>query len=348
MTNTCALSGWRSPPMRGWITGFALLLASLPAVALRAETAPAAGPWANALTAGRVLVMGDSITQDGRYVSIIEYHLDRLGPTSRHDLISIGLSSETLSGLSEKSHPFPRPGVLERLDRALKATKPATVLACYGMNDGIYHPASPERLQAFTTGLRRLIEQVRGGGARLVLLTPPVFDALPLRAKTVPADATEFGYSKPFVGYDQVLAEFAAAELAVKDRDVLVVDVHGIMLDALAKARQRDPLFTFAPDGVHPDDRGHLLIARSVLSALGYALPATDVESAPDSVTRDPLYVLVDERRRLRSEAWLPFVGYQRGEAFKSASVAAAEQVVGRLQSEIDRLVGVTAAAAAN
>ncbi|MEO7702628.1 MAG: SGNH/GDSL hydrolase family protein [Opitutus sp.] len=330
------------------IAGITLAIASLVPPLLPAETAQPAGSWANALTTGRVLVMGDSITQDGRYVSFLEYHLARLGPASHHDLISIGLSSETLSGLSEASHPFPRPGVLERLERALKATKPTTVFACYGMNDGIYHPPSPERLQAFTSGLRRLIEHVRGAGARLVLLTPPVFDAIPLRAKTVPATSPEFGYSKPFVGYDQVLAEFATAEVAAKDRDVLVVDVHRIMSEALAKARERDPLFTFTPDGVHPDDRGHLMIARAVLSALGYALATTDVESAPVSITRDPLYVLVDERRRLRSEAWLPFVGYQRGDAFKSASVTAAEQVVLRLQSDIDRLVGVTAAAAAN
>ena len=75
----------------------------------------------------------------------------------------------------------------ERLDRALTAVKPQVVLVCYGMNDGIYHPSSPERLAAFTTGLKQVISQVRASGARLVLITPPCFDPRPLSDRTVPA-----------------------------------------------------------------------------------------------------------------------------------------------------------------
>src|ERR1700755_42158 len=71
----------------------------------------------------RVLILGDSITQDGRYVSYLEYYLHRLAPAEKADIISIGLSSKTVSGLSEKSHPYPRPCALERLDRALKLVK---------------------------------------------------------------------------------------------------------------------------------------------------------------------------------------------------------------------------------
>jgi hypothetical protein len=39
----------------------------------------------------------------------------------------------------------------------------------------------------------------------------------------------------------------------------------------------------------------------------------------------------VRERRELRSEAWLPFVGYTRGPTFKSEHVRAAEAAVMRL-----------------
>src|SRR5258708_7017242 len=111
------------------------------------------------LAGQRVLFLGDSITQDGRYVSFLEYYLHAAGKSC--DLISIGLSSETVSGLTETSSPYPRPCILERVDRALKAVKPTVVFACYGMNDGIYHPSSPERLAAFTDGLRQLIAKVR-------------------------------------------------------------------------------------------------------------------------------------------------------------------------------------------
>ena len=154
---------------------------------------------APSLLAGqRVLVLGDSITQNGRYVTFLEYYLHRLAPGARCDLISIGLGSETISGLTEPNHAYPRPNGLDRLDRALSTVKPTVVFACYGMNDGIYHPSSPERLAAFTSGLDVLITKVRAAGAKLVLITPPIFDPLPIPKRIAPADTTVYGYQKTF------------------------------------------------------------------------------------------------------------------------------------------------------
>ena len=286
----------------------------------------------------RVLVLGDSITQDGRYVTFLEYYLNRLTPPAGCDLISIGLSSETVSGLTEKSETHPRPCVLERLDRALKVVKPAVVLACYGMNDGIYHPSDPARLAAFTDGLRIFIAKVRAAGAQLVLITPPVFDPLPVKAKVVPAGAAEFGYSQPFDGYDSVLAEFASAEVALQGEGVTVIDLHTPMAAALATHRLQDPAFSFAKDGVHSGDLGHLVMARVIAAGLGLALPAAPAETELARIQADSLFALVHDRRELRSEAWLPFVGYTRNEPYKSVSVTAAEKVVTRLQAEIDAL----------
>jgi lysophospholipase L1-like esterase len=302
-----------------------ILLVVAPAVSAFAEAPVLAGQ--------RVLVLGDSITQDGRYVSNLEYYLHAAGKDC--DLVSIGLSSETVSGLTEPGNPYPRPCILERLDRALKAVKPTVVLACYGMNDGIYHPSSPERLAAFTDGLRQLIARVRNSGAALVLITPPVFDPVPLAGKTVPATAAKFGYGNTFyVGYDDVLAEFARAEVALKVDGVTVIDLHTPMAAALAARRASDPKFFFAKDGVHPGDLGHLVMAEAIAAGLGLAVPANpDAELA--RLSADPVFALVRERRELRSEAWLPYVGYTLGTPFKSNSVKAAEKVVSRLQEQI-------------
>jgi len=286
------------------------------------------------LAGQRVLVLGDSITQDGRYVSFLEYYLHAAGQSP--DLISIGLASETVSGLSEPEHPYPRPHVLERLDRALKAVKPTVVFACYGMNDGIYHPSSPERLAAFNAGLRELIAKVRAAGASLVLITPPVFDPLPLAAKVVPATAEKFGYSSPYSAYDDVLAEFARTENALHEPGVTVIDVHTPMAQALASAREHNPTFVFSPDGVHPGNAGHLLMARVIAAGLGLPLNTTEPDVELARIQADPIFPIIRDRRALRSEAWLPFVGYTRGPTFKSDSVKAAEAVVVRLQKEIE------------
>lgn len=299
-------------------------------------------PHSSLLANKRVLVLGDSITQGGDYVSFLEYYLQRLASDAKCDLISIGLSSETVSGLTEASETYLRPCALERLDRALKAVKPQLVLACYGMNDGIYHPSSPEILAAFNAGVRQLIAQVRAAGAGLVLITPPVFDPVSAASKAVPLTAGKFGYSHPYLGYDETLAGFAAAEMALHEPGVTVVDLHTPMAAALARRRATDPTFSFSGDGVHPGEAGHLLMGRIIGAALGLPLPAAELETEIARIKSDPVFGLVHARRRLRSEAWLPFVGYTtRGASYQSADIGAAEQAARLLQEQIDaRLAG--------
>lgn len=115
----------------------------------------------------RVVFLGDSITQAGGYIEIVEAALVAAHPEQTWDIIPLGLSSETVSGLSEPGHAggqFPRPDLHERLGRVLEKAKPQLVLACYGMNDGIYYPLSPERTQAFQNGMTRLHQSVTAAG----------------------------------------------------------------------------------------------------------------------------------------------------------------------------------------
>jgi lysophospholipase L1-like esterase len=308
------------------------------ALALLATLIVVAGATPDLRTSGRVLVLGDSITQDGRYVSFVEYYVRRAAPNAPLDLISLGLSSETASGLSEAAHPFPRPCVHERLARALKAVHPQLVIACYGMNDGIYAPASITQMNAFQDGIRRLIAAVHASGAELVLLTPPPFEADLVRAKLAAPDATEFSYLHPAANYDDVLAGFSRWLLTLHEPGLTVLDLHGAMLVATAEQKKREAAFTFTSDSIHPGELGHLLMARAIATALGPALPAAEPAVALARIRADALFALVDERRRLRAEAWLPFVGYERGGTFKSASVDAAERFAARLQTEIKLL----------
>jgi lysophospholipase L1-like esterase len=286
----------------------------------------------------RVLILGDSITQDGRYVAFLEYYLLRAQPRAKFDIVSIGLSSETVSGLSEKGHPQPRPCILERLGRALAQVKPQVVLACYGMNDGIYHPPSPERMKAFETGLARLVGDVRAAGAQLVLLTPPPFDPVPIPTRLAKPEATEFGYSAFYPRYDEVLGAFAQHELALREPGVWAIDLHGAINHELSARRVGDPAFTFSRDGVHPGDLGHLLMARTIAAALGVVVPSATLEDELARINADPLFALVREQRKVRSEAWLPFIGYTRDKVVKTESVDEAERRVTELQAQIDAL----------
>ncbi|TXT28529.1 MAG: G-D-S-L family lipolytic protein, partial [Planctomycetota bacterium] len=101
-------------------------------------------PGASALLkAKRVVFLGDSITYSGQYIAYLETFLATRFPNRTTEFINLGLPSETCSGLSEDGHAggkFPRPDVHERLQRVLDKLKPDLVVACYGMNCGIYLP----------------------------------------------------------------------------------------------------------------------------------------------------------------------------------------------------------------
>ena len=84
-------------------------------------------------------------------------------PRRKIEFLNLGLPSETVSGLSEPGHAggqFPRPDLHERLERVLEKTRPELVIACYGMNDGIYLPFDAERFRKFTNGLVLLRQRV--------------------------------------------------------------------------------------------------------------------------------------------------------------------------------------------
>ena len=113
----------------------------------------------------RVVFLGDSITFNGHWVSYLTCWMESAGTKAR--VINMALPSETVSGLSENGHAggkFPRPDLHERLDRVLRISRPDVVLACYGMNCGIYQPFDTERFKKFREGSIRLHEKVEGIG----------------------------------------------------------------------------------------------------------------------------------------------------------------------------------------
>ncbi|HJT79393.1 MAG TPA: SGNH/GDSL hydrolase family protein, partial [Gemmataceae bacterium] len=225
----------------------------------------------------RVVFLGDSITFAGDYIAYLDAYLFTRFPGQKFDLINLGLPSETVSGLSEPDHPYPRPDVHERLERALTKTKPDVVVICYGMNDGIYYPFSEERFHKYQQGIQSVVERVRRAGAEVVLMTPPPFDPLPLKGKTLPRSAAKFSWVHPYEGYDEVLGRYAEWLLTLRDRGLMVVDLHGPINRYVAEVRRTDPQYRVAGDGIHPDATGHYLIAEQLLRA--WNAPA-DLDSA--------------------------------------------------------------------
>ena len=257
------------------------------------------------LQAKRILFLGDSITHAGHYITLLEMQIKLANLDSPPELINLGLPSETCSGQSEPSHPYPRPNVHERIDRALAKVKPDVVVACYGMNDGIYHPPSEARFTAYRDGVNRIIKKVHASGAKLILMTPPAFDALPLKnkGKLKPLGADEYSWETIYENYDEVLQEFAQWVTQQSDRVAMVIDLHTPVTEYVSKKRITDPEFTMSPDGVHVNQEGHQVLAVAIMKAWG-------IEEA-DHEDRE-LVTLFSKRQSLLHKAWVSEVGHQR------------------------------------
>jgi lysophospholipase L1-like esterase len=290
----------------------------LPAALVLLATGPASAGDAVALAGKRVVFLGDSITQTGGYVGLVDYYLQRLHPGQDFDVLGLGLASETLSGLSEGGHAggkFPRPCLFERLGRVLEKARPDVVIACYGMNDGIYQPLDKDRFAAFQKGVTKLIDLCKAAGVKQVyLVTPPIYDYAPK-----PGD----------VDYDAVLAAYARWELTLAVPGVTVIDLHTAMRQA--RDARTEP---FSKDKVHPGNDGHLLMARTILAGLGVRAP----DESLATIKADPLLKLVDEKRRVRSGGWMRHVGYTREKTVKPEPLGTTEADAAKFQGKIDAL----------
>lgn len=205
----------------------------------------------------RIVFLGDSITAAGRYVGDFDAWLETEKLASKPEVIDAGLPSETVSGLSEEGHAggkFPRPDLHERLERVLAITKPDLVIACYGINCGIYMPFDEQRFARYRHGVERLKRAVERAGARFVFVTPPFYD--------------DQQSPRPF-SYNEVLDRYSDWLLEQRKAGWTVVDLHGPMTREVERRRKSDPKFTFQPDGVHPNDAGHWFVAQQLIRFFG-------------------------------------------------------------------------------
>ena len=278
--------------------------------------------------AKRILFLGDSITYAGQYVDRFAMLLFTEYPEREIEVINCGLPSETVSGLSEEGHAdgkFPRPDLHERLGRVLAKVKPDLVFACYGMNDGIYLPLAEDRFGKFKDGMRKLHDAVTQGGAKIIHLTPPVFDPTP----PAPRETS----------YDAVLTHYSAWLLEQRKSGWAVIDLHGPMAAALEEQRKSDPAFTFAKDHVHPNEAGHAVLAEALLSGLKPdRLPAFQKLLASDWAASTPgkeYAARVRKHGRILADAWLGETGHLRPRMAKGLPLPEAQEQAATLRRQI-------------
>ncbi|MEO6036631.1 MAG: GDSL-type esterase/lipase family protein, partial [Verrucomicrobiota bacterium] len=276
----------------------------------------------------RVVFLGDSITYSGQYIESIEAYFISRFPDRQVEFLNLGLPSETVSGLTEDGHAggqFPRPDLHERLDRVLEKTKPDLVIACYGMNDGIYLPFNDQRFAKFTNGIGRLRAKILAAGAKIIHVTPPTFDEV---------KGGHPGYASTLDRYSDWLLEQRAAGWDV-------IDLHGPMNRFLESNRAKDLNFFLASDGVHCGETGHWIMAKEILLHLG----AKEVAGMKDSLgiiantsRGAELLQLVQQRQRMMKDAWLTDVGHTRPGMAKGLPLTEATAKAAEIETQIRQL----------
>ncbi len=190
--------------------------------------------------------------------------------------------------------------------------------------------------------MQLLRDRATAAGAKVLHVTPPVFDPIPIKAKTLPAGLAEYG--QPYEGYDDVLSLYAAWLMAQRGNGWDVVDIHGPMKRLITDERVRDENFRLAGDGVHIDAAGHWLMAREIL--LYWGVPARDLisaTSADKALKGRPhgleVLRLVQQKQRLLKDAWLTDTGHQRPGMKRGLPLEEAEAEASRLDAEIRKLL---------
>jgi lysophospholipase L1-like esterase len=278
----------------------------------------------------KTVILGDSNTYGGGYIELLETMLTLDQPQTDWKLLNLGVPSEGVTGLTEKGHPFPRPNVHERLDRVLKYCQPDLVLACYGMNDGVYAPLDQSRFEKYQAGIKELVAKVQASGAKLVLVTPPPFEASAFKGKMAGPEATEFGYQLAFRDYDLVLEKYATWVKSLANEKLIVIDIY-----APIKAEQAKSNAKFTSDGIHFSEPSSQVIAM----VLYQQLRNETAENAATLLKHENLPALrklIKQRQQILRDALLSETKHLRPGLAKGLPINEAETKAAELRKQIE------------
>ncbi|MCC2672222.1 MAG: GDSL-like Lipase/Acylhydrolase [Armatimonadetes bacterium] len=194
----------------------------------------------------RVVMIGDSITEQHLHSNYVEIYTLSRNPTWKLAFRNAGIGGDTSAGGNG------------RTVRDVLSFNPTAVTITFGMNDAGYRvPHDPARLDAYRKGLQGMLAQLKEKSVRTAVLS------------SSPVEKKEDG--RALEGYNQTLEIFAAnaKEIAGQNGAAFVDQFHP-HVDVLQRARDASPVHRInGGDAVHPGPSGQLLMAWAILKGLG-------------------------------------------------------------------------------
>jgi lysophospholipase L1-like esterase len=260
-----------------------VVLPSVVAIGLAALPARSAEPAKCVLKKGdRLVVVGDSITEQKVYSRYIEDYLTACRPDLGIWCLQLGWGGETAGGF------------VGRMDQDLLSFKPNVVTTCYGMNDGGYRAYDEGIGKRYEEPMKKIVDAVKKIGATIVVGTPGAVDTKTWRG---PADVYNDNL-KHLADIDRKLAADAGMPFA---------DVYGPIIEVMkkAKAAYGETYHVCGGDGVHPDNNGQLVMAYAFLKGLGLdgQIGTITVEADGKAAASDGHKVLTSEGGKIEVES---------------------------------------------
>lgn len=212
--------------------------------------APACGPLL--LKEGdRLVICGDSITEQKIYSRILETYLTVCVPELKITVRQFGWSGETAEGF------------LGRMTNDCLRFRPTIATTCYGMNDHRYHAYEEGIGQWYSNKTTEIVRSFKNAGVRVVLGSPSCIGKVPTWVKT--GDATIKDMNLSLCTLRNIDVDIAAKE------NVVFADVFWPMFTSAFDAHQKfgQDYGMSGRDGVHPGEAGHLFMARAFLKSMG-------------------------------------------------------------------------------
>ncbi|MCX6877080.1 MAG: GDSL-type esterase/lipase family protein [Verrucomicrobia bacterium] len=217
----------------------------------------------------KVVMMGDSITEQHLYSTYVEAWALTRFPAWDLRFFNVGIGGDGASGGSE------------RFRRDVLAFAATAMTVNFGMNDcgGPGSNFNAEQYKNFTTSMQKIADQAKAANIRVAWCT------------TTPAEVMDEGPSVlPFI---LNLEKFSAAvkELAASNGNALFIDQFHPFVAAIDKARAANPKHRIGGgDVVHPGPPGQTLMAAEILKGMSFPMLPTRsgrwrLPSAPRTAT---------------------------------------------------------------
>lgn len=246
------------------------LITSCIAFAALAAGVTAAEPEFALRDGDRVLLLGDSITEQKLYTTYVEAYTVTRFPKQKFTFFNSGWGGDT-SWLRMRSFPdekalFAAEGdaqqkliaesVDEPLQRDVISFKPSVVFINFGMNDHHYEAFREDIFKAYCRSQTHLTKSLMKAGARVVLLTPQPIEN---RSGDPSADARNQSLHKFAEGLKQVAATEGATFVNQFDPYMAIMRrEHALDVGACIGGG----------DEIHPGPVGHTLMAAIILKQL--------------------------------------------------------------------------------